>query len=176
MKTKFELQKENALGKLNKALEEGLVDEVMVPILSDINSRETYYTTSSCAGRITLFQDVGSRYDNDFLARWHSPPETNEVLEKVADIAKKPPAGIVWFRQEPAILHVVSPDLEGAVRILNIALRCGFKRSGIQVLKPGRFMVELCGTERLDVPVMQNGKLLVGYDYIEMFADELKGL
>ncbi len=40
----------------------GCVDEAIVPLVGHINSREEYFTTSSCAGRISIFSEVEEKF------------------------------------------------------------------------------------------------------------------
>lgn len=49
--------KSRALGQVDLS-RKGSVDEAIVPLVRYINAREEYYTTSSCAGRISIFSEV----------------------------------------------------------------------------------------------------------------------
>jgi len=164
---RFKQQKGNALRKLNKAKSENLVDTFVIPLLDYINSLENFYTTSSCSGRISVFCDVGSKREDFAAGKWHRKVELGEVMDA---INSSPCSGIVWFRQESSIFHIVSRDLKGAEKLLNIALK-GYKYSGIPVLKEERFMVEVLSTERVDAPVMDNKKLIVDEYYIKFLIE-----
>jgi len=163
--SRFITGRSQAMKKFESALSNFEVDEILVPLLRYVNSRDNFYTTSSCAGRITLFWDIGSKLKNDFMGKWHREVTFEEVKEQVAGIDKKD--GIVWFRQESMIFHIVGRTLDDAVVVLNIALKSGLKHSGVQVFKQGRYLVEICGAERMDVPVIDSGILLIDDNYLE---------
>lgn len=161
--SKFELQKKRALEKLHEAIEKGEADEPMIDFLEKFNEKEHYYTTSSCAGRIIIFQDLGSKKDSDFIAKWHREIEFSDIVPFLGVLEGK--KGIIWLRQEPLILHVVAKDLNHAILILDIAIKSGLKHSGIMVFKDQRYLVEINGTERLDVPIFEE-KILVSEEYL----------
>jgi len=149
--------------KLEKAKKNREVDSEIFSLLNFINSMPDFYTTSSCSGRICLLHDVGSKRDDDWLGKWHRQVKFDEVIMALEKIPEK---GIVWFKYEPSILHMVARELDGAAEILRIARNFGFKRAGIMALKEGRYMIEICSTERVDTPLAQNGLFLVDKEYI----------
>ncbi|HIE34044.1 MAG TPA: hypothetical protein EYP86_02760 [Candidatus Altiarchaeales archaeon] len=168
MDSRFRNQKVYAVDKFRNAVREKLVDTGITPLLEFINSLEDFYTTSSCAGRISLIRDPGTKTENAWLGKWHSVVKSEDIAQKLKNL---PENERIWFKYEPTILHIVSRTVEGAKEILKIARNSGFKRAGIQSLKNGRYVVEICGTDRIDVPVAENGKLLVNEDYIKYLVD-----
>ncbi len=158
---RFEKQKNNAMKRLNAALREKEVDKELIPMIEYVNSLNDYYTTSGCAGRISLLHDLGSKLDSEMIVKWHRKVENDEILRLI-----KPVNGIVWFMYEPMIVHIVSRTAAGAKKVLEIGLSSGFKRTGIRAFKEERYMVEICSTERIDVPVVENKKRLVDDDYV----------
>jgi len=166
MNKRFVRQKTHALNELAAAERVGDADESILPLLSKINALEDYYTTSSCAGRILLFQDLGSKKEDKFLGAWHRRVEYGEI-----EAALKPAEGVVWFRMEPAIIHVIARGEEAAARMLKTAYSCGFKRSGIASVKPDRWLIEVLSTERVDAPVMSDEKLLVDEGYLRFLVE-----
>lgn len=164
MKSRFNEQKAIAIEKFSMALKYGEVDNLIVPIIKYLNSLDEYYTTSSCAGRISIFHDVGIKKDNDWLGKWHHEVKFEDIKSSLKKIPKK---GIVWFMYEPAIFHIVSRNLDSAIKIVNLARNSGFKKIGIQSCKPERYLVEICSTERIDAPLIEKGKILVDDSYIE---------
>ena len=163
MDSRFRSQKEDAIGKLNDAVDSGQADEGILPLLEFINSLEDFYSTSSCSGRVVLLHDLGRKPENSWLGKWHREVDAGEVL----DAMKNPPAGgTVLFKYESAILHLVARELEGAKKLLVIAREAGYKRVGLQGLKDERYLVEICDTEKLDVPVIDKGKVLVDEEYV----------
>jgi len=161
---RFEAQKANAMEKFNDALNSGRVDEGILPLLEFINSLQDFYSTSSCSGRITLLHDVGRKPDNEWLGKWHREVSTGEVLKAMEE---PPGKGVVLFKYESAILHLVARELNDAEKILVIARDSGYKRVGIQGLSEGRYLVEICDTEKIDAPVIDSGRVLVDEKYLE---------
>lgn len=163
MKSKFKEQKAIAVEKFQRALKRGEVDSLLIPMIRYLNSLEDYYTTSSCAGRISVFHDVGAKRDDDWLGKWHREIEFDDIKSALEKIPKN---GIVWFIYEPAIFHVISRNLEDAIKIVNLARNSGFKKVGILSCKPERYLTEICSTERIDAPLAENRILLVDEEYI----------
>ncbi|MDD5111987.1 MAG: hypothetical protein PHG85_05535 [Candidatus Altiarchaeota archaeon] len=159
---RFVKQKKHAVNKLNMSVSVGDADEGIISLLSRINSLGDYYTTSSCAGRIQLFQDVGSKADNQQIACWHRTVKPAEVL-----LAYRKVSGVLYFKCEPPIIHVAARTVEAAQKLLVAARESGFKHSGIQSVKDERVMVELASTESLDAPVADDKRRLVTDDYIK---------
>ncbi len=123
----------------------GEIDADIMPLLDVINSKEGYVTTSSCSGRIVLLDvpKTGDKKNARWLYTTHDAADGNEVSNIVRISPKQ-----LWLLQEPMILHVQCKTIEHAERLLKIAQRCGFKRSGIFSLK--KFSVEIQGTERIE--------------------------
>ncbi|MBM3309774.1 MAG: hypothetical protein FJY77_05900 [Candidatus Altiarchaeales archaeon] len=181
---RFAKQKKHALNKLNVSIRVGDTDKEIVPLLNAINSLQDYYTTSSCAGRIQLFNDLGSKIRNNSIACWHRKVSPGEVVKEVK--AVKPPhlhkgfipdprrgegvSGILYFKCEPPILHIAARDIESAGKLLNTAREAGFKHSGIQAIKPERVIVELISTETIDAPIMEKDGKLISDEYIRYLA------
>jgi len=163
MDSRFESQKGETMRKFNDAVNSGHADKGILPLLEFINSLEDFYSTSSCSGRIVLLHDLGNKLDSSWLGKWHREVDAGEVLGAM----RNPPAGgTVLFKYESAILHLVARELEGAKRLLVIAKEAGYKRVGIQGLKQDKYLVEICDTGRVDVPVIDNGTVLVEDSYI----------
>jgi len=163
MDSRFESQKREAMKKLSDAVDSCNADKGILPLLEFINSLEDFYSTSSCSGRIVLLHDLGNKLDSSWLGKWHREVDAGEVLGAM----RNPPAGgTVLFKYESAILHLVARELEGAKRLLVIAKEAGYKRVGIQGLKQDKYLVEICDTGRVDVPVIDNGTVLVEDSYI----------
>ena len=53
----FAREKARVLGRVDLS-KKGSVDAAILPLLSYINSRECYYSTSSCSGRLVVFAEV----------------------------------------------------------------------------------------------------------------------
>ncbi|MFH1789282.1 MAG: hypothetical protein ABH834_07870 [Candidatus Altiarchaeota archaeon] len=157
----FREHKQEAVNTLQASIKVGDADEEILPLLEKINALLDYYTTSSCAGRIVVFQDRGGKFASDFLGKWHLKADASEVLATI-----KPCRGTLWFRVEPPIIHVGCESLSAAAKMMEAAQSSGFKRTGLQSLKDERYMLEILSTERFDAPIMKDEKMLVSEDYI----------
>jgi tRNA wybutosine-synthesizing protein 3 len=160
--------KERALASLDKACTEKQVDEGILPILSLINNKEGFYTSSSCAGRIILLQipQIGNKRGAEFLGIWHRTIQPEEVTEA----AIKATEGFLWILAQAPILHigVSSPELADA--LVKTAVSCGFKNSAIKSTGK-KNNVELCSTERLDAPIGRDGKIYCEKEYLTLLID-----
>ena len=90
----------------------------------------------------------------------------------------------IKFKQEPCILHVACNSLEQSLDFLKKARSVGFKRGGIisgerskskdfhvSLVNLGkRFVLELIGTEKLEFPIIENGKILVDDEFLKMIV------
>lgn len=161
-------QKENALRRLNEAKALGEVDADIIPLLDYINSLPDYYTTSSCSGRICLLHDLGSKFDDNWVGKWHRKVTFDEVMEA---FSMRPKTGRIRFMFEPAILHIVAKDIDKANKLVTVARNFGFKKAGIITVKEFRNVVEVCSTERIDAPIAEKGVALVSPEYINYLVD-----
>ncbi|WP_297066365.1 hypothetical protein [Thermococcus sp.] len=161
----FEEQKAKAMESLRRALEEDKVDHDIIPLLEKLNALESYFTTSSCSGRISVMEmpHFGDKLNSVWLGKWHREVSVEEVLEAV----RKHKSGQLWFLVRSPILHVSARTMEDAVRLLNLAIGLGFKYSNIKSVSHKKLLVEIRSTERMDVPLGENGELWVDEEYIE---------
>ncbi|WP_209475517.1 tRNA(Phe) 7-((3-amino-3-carboxypropyl)-4-demethylwyosine(37)-N(4))-methyltransferase Taw3 [Thermococcus stetteri] len=150
---------------LRKALAEDKVDHDIIPLLEKINALPNYSTTSSCSGRISVMEmpDFGDKVNSVWLGKWHREVSVEEVLEAIGRHEK----GQLWFLVRSPILHVAARTMEDAVKLLNLAIGLGFKYSNIKSVSHRKLLVEIRSTERMDVPLGENGELWVSEDYIE---------
>ncbi|MBN2518755.1 MAG: hypothetical protein JXB14_07940 [Candidatus Altiarchaeota archaeon] len=169
MKTKFDMQREKALKQLADARAEGKADEDIADLIDLINSNKDFYTTSSCAGRISLLQTPREhdKLESGWLGKWHRKVTLQEVKEALSKHDKY----TVYLQAECPILHVVARDLESAKELLFKAQQSGFKRSGIQSINPERVLLELLSTEHLEVPIAEGKKILVDDEYLKFLVD-----
>jgi tRNA wybutosine-synthesizing protein 3 len=165
----FEEQKERAMRELRKALEEDKVDHDIIPLLERINALPNYFTTSSCSGRISVMEmpDFGDKVNSVWLGKWHREVTVEEVLEAVG----KHSSGQLWLLVRSPILHVGARTLEDAVKLLNLSIGLGFKYSNIKSVSHKKLIVEIRSTERMDVPLGENGELWVDEAYIERIVN-----
>lgn len=173
----FEKQKDRALEKLRI----GGADEEIVPIISEINSFEWFFTTSSCSGRIVLISipEIGAKRAAKFVGKWHRPPVSREEVQEALKLKGR--EGItegreIWLLSQSPILHVACRDLEKAKALLRIAIESGFKYSGIKAISNSKdnekVMVEIVSTERMDVPLGKDGVMFCSEGYMDFILSK----
>jgi len=168
----FDLQKRLCLEKLYKPdkSRKGDVDEPIISLIEYLNSLKDYYTTSSCSGRIYLLTESDKKPEVKWLYVSHERVPAKKVLDALSEEnLKDHPKDRIWLRQENLILHVACRTIEDADIILKIARDIGLRRSGI-IADSNIIIVEICSTEKMDVPVAEDGKLLVSESYIELIT------
>jgi tRNA wybutosine-synthesizing protein 3 len=165
MMINFKMQRDKAMKQLAEARKEGKADEDIAVLVDIINFHENLYTTSSCAGRICLMQTprVHDKLESKWLGKWHGEVEFNELNDALAEHDK----GVVYLQAECPILHVVTKDLDSAKDLLFKAHTCGFKRSGIHSISPGRNVLEILSTESMEAPIAEDGAIFVNDEYLE---------
>ena len=163
----FEQYKQSAMQKLQEAKQKKEVDEDAVPLLDILNSKENYFTSSSCYGRIYLiYLPSYSKKDSRFVGKWHRKVSFEEV-KKVLEKEKEP----LWFRMEPYILHISCKEMKDAEKILEIKQKLGIKRGGIFATREGRVQIELKGTHKIDCPV-KTESYVIDDDYLKILIKE----
>ncbi|MCX6748397.1 MAG: hypothetical protein NT076_02230 [Candidatus Pacearchaeota archaeon] len=143
-------------------------DQAIESLCEKINLKKEYYTTSSCAGRIVLIKALKEKAEDVFLFKTHEKISFSQLKKALASVKYK---GLIYFKQETCILHVACKDLEGAVELLNKAKFAGWKRSGI-IASGKRTICELMSTEKLELPITNDCKLLVDEDYLKLLVKE----
>ncbi len=174
----FDGHKEKSLNTLKRAMENGEVDEKVIPLLDIINKTRSFFTTSSCSGRISLSHVPlkGKKKDHKFVAKWHRKVKVEEVAEKIGEVleSKAFPNSVLWLKFESFILHIGCRDLEAAEKLINLCIRLGFKRSGAFRITPFPF-VEVIATDYVAVPVGINNRIGVSDNYIRFVVEILNG-
>jgi tRNA wybutosine-synthesizing protein 3 len=167
-KKKFFTYKKRAMKRLKDATIAGRIDTGITPILELINSQSECFSTSSCAGRIIILEipSIGHKREAQFLGKWHR----TVALEEVLSSARKGKKGEVWLLAQPPIFHVVSENLTAASELLKVAIASGFKNSCFKSVGK-KIVVELASTERIDVPLGVDGKVVCGEEYLMLLLD-----
>src|SRR3989344_6879060 len=127
MRNQFLFRKENQLKKTDKSLKQSW-DKKIISLCDKINKLENYYTTSSCSGRIVLLKDSEEKRDDLFIKVWHNEISAGEIKETLNKIKGNE---LIYFKQEPVILHVACSNLENAQKLMNLAMNSGWKRNGV---------------------------------------------
>jgi len=157
----FQKRKKDILSKLDKSSKHSW-DKKIISLCEKINKNKDYYTTSSCSGRVVLNKDLDKKEPGVFLWVSHEQIKLEKLKEVLVGLH-----GNVIFKQEPVILHVACKTLKNAQEIVDKAKLVGFKRSGI-IASKSRFVCELLSTEKLELPVIENNKLLVSDSFLKI--------
>lgn len=162
----FDLDKKNILGKIDKS-KKGEIDEGVKKIVDAINSKENYYTTSSCSGRIMLIEipESGRKDESKRLLITHDKTNLDEI--KSALKSKED----IWLKQEGAIFHVCCRAIEDAEKLIIDAKGSGFKRTGM-ITVDKRFVVEIISTENVATIIAKKGKILADDAYLSVLINE----
>ncbi|MFH1234266.1 MAG: hypothetical protein V1493_01505 [Candidatus Diapherotrites archaeon] len=166
---RFEMVKKRHATTLKKAEDEKRIDKAMVGLCDFISGTENFFTSSGCSGRIILLGlKSRSKLDSRFHRKWHEQVEPEKVLEALEEETE----GEIWLKMEPFIIHIGTNSLENAVKLLSLKDKSGIKRGGIITAKPGKFIVELMGTEEISVLVKRGKKILASEEFIREIVEE----
>lgn len=169
MKNYFQQTKKNALSKADKSSKHSMDDKIS-GLCAKINSKGDYYTTSSCAGRILLIQREKRKMPSLFLFVTHNKTGFNELKKELARLGKKS-RKLVYFKQEPCILHAACQSLGAAQKFLEWAKLAGWKKLGIIAIHR-RIVVEISSTEKIEMPILNKGKILVSDEFLRLLVKE----
>lgn len=103
-----------------------------------------------------------------FLKRYHDLINFEQLkkdLREVSKINKR----LIKFKLDPCALHVVCKSLEDANKLYSKSKLAGWKKSGI-IAVDKRYVVELNSTERLELPIINKGKILVDDDFLRILV------
>jgi len=166
----FQNDKKVFLAKEDKS-KKGHIDRNIGKLVELINKNPSYYTTSSCSGRIVLLKlgKLNRKYKAEWLFASHEKVNFSQLKKALS--RTRLPKEAVWFLQEGAILHVRCKTLEDTVAFLNRAKAAGFKHSGISSFGK-KIIVEVIDTERIEAPVSRDGKPLAEDPYLKFLAQE----
>jgi len=168
-------------------------DEHIEGLCDKINSLENYYTTSSCSGRIIVLKDVAKKGPGLFEFVSHDSVDEKRFFEFLKEFSSCPPAdhpgtrsqvrsqnlidsenfiqnSNLKFKSEPLILHIACRDLDSAKILLDKIRDAGFKRAGIISLGKN-IIIEIIGTEKMEFPLVKDGKLLVNWDFLKIVLE-----
>lgn len=162
----FKHSKKNTLEKQDKSNKQSL-DEKIKQLCIKINKKPEYYTTSSCAGRITLIIAKEKKSPGLFLFRTHNKTTFKELKKQLEKIKNKQ---LIYFKQEPCILHVACSTLQAAQKLYDKAKLAGWKKSGIMASN-NRIILELQSTEKIEMPIFYK-KILVNDNFLKLLVRE----
>nr|XP_027087531.1 tRNA wybutosine-synthesizing protein 2/3/4-like [Coffea arabica] len=164
----------------------GTIDTPIIPLLTAINSHPSYFTTSSCSGRISIFsQPINPNPASKKKAKggsWlfisHSPVDPTSVLpllfpsssiqssyRGISDQEFQDCPHSLVFKFEPLIIAVECKDIEAAQFLVSLAISRGFRESGITNLSK-RVIIAIRCSIRLEVPLGDTEKIMVSSEYV----------
>jgi tRNA wybutosine-synthesizing protein 3 len=164
----FDKRKKDVLSKADKSNKTNW-DAKISELCNKINSLNNYYTTSSCSGRVILMKDQDKKGENLFVSVYHDKISFKKLKEDLVSAARKKEK--IKFKLEPCILHVSCRTFKDAEGLYNKTKTAGWKKSGIIGTK-NAFTVEMNGTERLEFPIIQGGKILVDDEFLKIIVKE----
>jgi tRNA wybutosine-synthesizing protein 3 len=149
------------------------IDKPIEGIFNLLNIHPEYFTTSSCSGRIVVYNEGRSNKDDSEVDPWllisHEEISFEQLKSSLSSYLEKHTlSDYVSFKFEPMVMHVEARSLEAAQKLLCIAVQSGFRNSGIS-LSSKRIIVAIRCTLKLDVPIIysQEGNCLLNDTYLE---------
>ncbi|CAF1604432.1 unnamed protein product [Adineta ricciae] len=145
------------------------IDDYIVNLINQINSHNDYYTSSSCSGRTIVFTSSptvtsSTKSDCQWLYVTHEQADLQTILECLEQRPKD--IDMISIKFEAFILHVICRTLECAKVLLNIALECGYRNSGLVISNQGKITLAVRSTHALEVPIVIGSCLCVDQNYI----------
>ncbi|KAL6567498.1 hypothetical protein OROGR_001166 [Orobanche gracilis] len=192
----FQKRKAAALAAINSPgpdkSPKGTIDAPIIPLLTAINSHPSYFTTSSCSGRISILsQPIASPSAPKKKSRGGSwllvshdavdPSSVSALFPSPPEAARCSGSGdsarpdsmekqSIVFRFEPLIIAVECENLEAAQSLVSLAISCGFRESGITSVSKRLIIAVRCSI-RLEVPLGDSQKLMVSPEYVEFLVE-----
>ncbi len=169
MNDNFEIEKRKALKRLAEHLACKRVDEEIIPFLKFLNSLPNFFTTSSCSGRIIVYQ-VPVFHDKEhceIIGKWHREIQVEEVKEIIAE---KYTHGELWIKQEPFIFHIVCKSIEDARKLQQAVKNIGIREAYIFSFSR-KIVLQITSSEKLEAPLGIDGKVIVSDDYLKHLVD-----
>ena len=161
--TRFSMVKNRHRQTFFEAVEKKRADPQIISLCTFIAGTKNFFTSSTCSGRIVLLNvnEQETKKEAAFHAKWHRQVEFPELWEAL----NKKSTEELWFKMEPFIIHIGTGTYKNAEKLLEVMKKCGIKRGGIQVLKEGKIILELSGTQHLSCPAKKEDKILITQEY-----------
>ena len=173
MEAKFASDRNQLLSRLEAGRDlspKGQIDKPIAALVQFINGISVHYvTTSSCSGRISVYESGGPKVIRWLLVR-HGVITTS--LVKAALISASTNAPLVNFKCEPFILHVQCSNLESASVLQLLAISCGVRETGLSVGKRKVILAIRTTANGLELPIASGPTLLVSDDYLDVIVEE----
>ncbi|XP_010538959.1 PREDICTED: tRNA wybutosine-synthesizing protein 2/3/4 isoform X2 [Tarenaya hassleriana] len=164
----------------------GSLDEPIIPLLDTINHHPSYFTTSSCSGRISILSQPKSPLNSSTKKKaaggsWvfitHDRADPDSVLPLLfptqsTRVDRLHQTSELVFRFEPLIIAVECKDLCSAQFLVSTAIAAGFRESGITSCGDGkRVIIAIRCSIRMEVPLGDTHKLMVSPEYVRFLVD-----
>lgn len=161
--SRFSMVKKRHRQTFLEAVEKKRADPYIIPLCTFIAGTKNFFTSSTCSGRIVLLKvnEQETKKEAAFHAKWHREVEFSELWNALNEKSGEE----LWFKMEPFIIHIGTDTEKNAGKLLEIMKKCGIKRGGIQVLKEGKIILELTGTQHISCPAKKEDNLLFTQDY-----------
>ncbi len=163
----FDKRKQIQLHKKDRSIKQE-IDRKIQPLVDLINSKQDFFTTSSCSGRVMLLEIPNPKRKDS--TKWIYATHCRAIFRDMKlglKISRNP----IWFRQEGAIVHVCCRTIDLAHQLVKISHEAGFKHTGLINAKDS-FIVEISSSEKIDAIIAKNGKLVVNGDYLKILINE----
>ncbi|GAB4830863.1 hypothetical protein Ancab_004890 [Ancistrocladus abbreviatus] len=191
----FEKRKAATLASMNSTEKDkspkGTIDAPILPLLNTLNHHPSYFTTSSCSGRISVFSHPNTINTSSGTATkakkskggtWlfitHEPADPNSVLNLLfpsnltqSNSSESTYPSDLVFRFEPFIVAVECKDVGWAQSLVSLAISCGFRESGITSMSSKRVIVAIRCSIRLEVPLGSTSEIMVSKDYVRYIVE-----
>ncbi len=149
----FQNNKKTYLAKLDKS-KKGFIDAKAQSIISTINKKGNYYTTSSCSGRVYFHRSAGKKNETEWINISHDL--INNSFFTIENTTSQ-----IWLRYEGFILHVACKDAEAANSLLKVA-QTVYKKSSILTMNK-KIIVEIRSSTVIEMPFyLDNTPLFAG--------------
>ncbi|MCX6774353.1 MAG: hypothetical protein NTY68_05160 [Candidatus Micrarchaeota archaeon] len=142
--------RKSSLRGLNDAKLEGKADEKAFALIDAVNALDNYVTTSSCSGRVMILSLEKHKKDAKMQSRWHGKVNADEIEIAISEYAGEKK---LWLKAEPFILHIACRDIESGIKMLKACKNAGIKRFGLQAMKDDKYLIEIIGTGKMDIPL-----------------------
>lgn len=146
-------------------------DRKILSLCNKINLLEHYYTTSSCSGRMLLMIYQENKQSDLFCKVYHGPISFFTFKREIKRVCEKYPNKNIKFKVDPSILHIACKSMDDAKILYEKAKISGWKKLGL-ISWGKRIVLEIVGTGKLELPLIEKGKLLVNDEFLKILLEQ----
>lgn len=150
----------------------GSIDAPVKEIVSFINELQSYVTTSSCAGRISLYYNSDVSKGVEWILVNHGLVSGMNILETIERQKDDRLLPIIYLKCEAFILHILCDSIESAQELHELAMSCGFRESGISIGKKKIMLAIRTTSYGLELPIAKGNKLLINIKMLNLVVQE----